>query len=236
MGNAVGAGRYAPRPCALGDERVNEMTDTTAGRGARASARERILRAGMDLFYERGINAVGVDTVIERAGVAKASLYHHFGSKDELVAAVLRARHDEWAAWFIGAVERRASGAQERILAAFEALEEWFGQEDFRGCAFINASAELAEEWHPARPVCVTHHEEVRAFFEAACREAGWEGWRELAGQLLLLFAGAIVAAAADPGPGPAHAAGRAARALMGAMPQRSGRVEKGSGGGLAHG
>jgi AcrR family transcriptional regulator len=102
--------------------------------------RERILDAASAAFYRRGIRAVGVDSVIADADVAKATLYRHFPSKDALVQAFLERRDERWRAWFADAVERLAPDPADRPLAAFDALGEWFGSEDFRGCAFINAA------------------------------------------------------------------------------------------------
>ena len=108
---------------------------------ARPSARERLLAAANELFYNEGVHTVGIDRVIEQAGVAKASLYNTFGSKDELVRAYLEARHASIAERITRAVDRYHS-PRERLLAVFEGQGELFAQPGYRGCPFARASAE----------------------------------------------------------------------------------------------
>src|ERR1700722_14756092 len=107
----------------------------------RRPARERLLAAADELFYEEGVNLVGIDRVIERAGVAKASLYDCFGSKEELIRSYLQERHQ---ARQVRIRERLARYAtpREKILAVFDSLAETVAKGDFRGCAFARASAE----------------------------------------------------------------------------------------------
>src|SRR6202041_3146605 len=117
---------------------------------ARPSARERLLATANELFYDEGIHTVGIDRIIEQAGVAKASLYNTFGSKDELVRAYLETRHASVTQRITQAVARYDT-PRERLLAVFDGLGELFTQPGYRGCAFARASAEsqpgdLAEE------------------------------------------------------------------------------------------
>src|SRR5580700_10542370 len=107
----------------------------------RRPARERLLAAADELFYQEGANLVGIDRVIERAGVAKASLYDCFGSKEELIRAYLQQRHE---ARQVRVQERlaRCPTPREKILAVFDLMAEAVAQPDFRGCAFARASAE----------------------------------------------------------------------------------------------
>ena len=110
-------------------------------------ARERILLTAHDLFYADGIRATGIDRVIAASGVAKVTFYRHFPSKDDLVRDFLDHRHARWMAWFVDALGRR--GAHERagdagaLLLLAEVMAEWFADPAFRGCAFINAVAEV---------------------------------------------------------------------------------------------
>jgi AcrR family transcriptional regulator len=161
-----------------------------------SSAAERILWAASELFYEEGIRAVGVDTIVERAEVAKMSLYKNFGSKDELVAAYLRARDERWRAWCEDAVERRAGSPKERLLVVFDAYGEWMERESPRGCAFINAFAELADPAHPAREVAWEQKRWMLRYLAKLASEAGVEEPEELAERLFMLLEGAIVASA----------------------------------------
>ena len=109
------------------------------------SARERLLDAANELFYDEGVHTVGIDRVIERAGVAKASLYNTFGSKDELVRAYLEGRHARVAARITRYLERY-SDPRDQLLGVFEAQGELFAEQGFRGCAFVSASAESPGE------------------------------------------------------------------------------------------
>ncbi|MGC4932079.1 TetR/AcrR family transcriptional regulator [Gordonia sp. DT30] len=120
--------------------------DNDEQRGAdtsRRSARGKLLAAADELFYQEGVNTVGIDRVIEQAGVAKASLYRLFGSKEHLAAAYLRARHEIIAAQLVEAV-LQAPDARSRILAVFATQARRLRSPDYRGCAFARASAEPA--------------------------------------------------------------------------------------------
>ena len=162
---------------------------------ARTPAAERLLRVASELFYREGIRAVGVDTIVERSGVAKMTLYHNFGSKDELIVAYLRGRDERWRAWLEDEVERRASSPRERIPAVFDALEKWMeGDEGFRGCAFVNAWTEISDRSHPAYAVISEHKRWMLGYFEGLAEAAGDEAPEELAERLLILYEGANVA------------------------------------------
>ncbi len=172
------------------------MKDTKKSARLGSSAAERILKAASELFYEEGIRAVGVDTIVERAEVAKMSLYKNFGSKDELVAAYLRARDERWRAWFEDAVERQAGSPKDRLLAVFDAYGEWMERESPRGCAFINAFAELADPAHPARKVAWEQKGWMLRYLAKLASDAGAEGPEELAERMFVLLEGATVAGA----------------------------------------
>ena len=114
------------------------------------SARERILNASYELFSQRGIRGVGVNEVIERAGVATATLYRHFPSKDQLVLAFLEMREQRWTNGLVEAeAQRRGSDPEERLLAIFDVFDEWFHRDDFEACSFINVLLEMGPQ-HPA--------------------------------------------------------------------------------------
>src|SRR3984957_12114589 len=124
------------------DETVS--TTAPAELDHRASARERLLAAANELFYAEGIQTVGIDRIVERAGVAKASLYNVFGSKEALVAAYLASRHDGTTRRLTAAIQA-AGNPREKILAVFDAQAQMIAQPDFNGCAFIAASTEAPE-------------------------------------------------------------------------------------------
>ena len=116
----------------------------------------RALEAAYTLFYREGIHAVGVDTIASEAGVTKTALYSNFGSKDQLVVAYLRERDRLWQQQ-IDRLNAQHNSPRDRALAVFDAYEDWLSQDGFRGCAFLNATAEFPDPDHPVREV-VRHH------------------------------------------------------------------------------
>ena len=124
--------------------------------------RERILRTASELFYREGTRAVGVDLIVERAGVAKTSLYRHFGTKDDLIEAFLLLEDEDfWQHW--DAVAAQHNGApREELDAQLQWIGERIARPGYRGCPQINIAAEYADENHPARKVAVAHKRELR--------------------------------------------------------------------------
>jgi AcrR family transcriptional regulator len=163
---------------------------------SRSSARDRLLAAARELFYKEGINNVGIDRVIEHAGVAKASLYSNFGSKDELVRAYLRGMHERRVARIQDRIERHRS-PRERILAVFDYVGETFTQPNYRGCAFVRTSAEMPGEG-VGKDVIDEARAWMRELFTSLAREAGARNAPALAQQLVLLYDGAVTAAQVD--------------------------------------
>ena len=156
---------------------------------------ERLLEAASDLFYREGIRAVGVDTISAKAGVSKRTLYNRFGGKDELVAEYLRRRDERWRVYLQEQTEGVVDPRQ-KLLVVFGAYEEWLVGEDYRGCAFANAAAEIPDPDHPARIVARLHKEGVREHLAALAKEAGFDEPEALAERLLLLLEGAAATAA----------------------------------------
>ena len=163
----------------------------------RPAARERLLEAAARLFQENGIQATGVDAIIETAGVAKATFYRHFPSKDDLIVAWLR---DPRARWFERVRARaQASGPAPRdeILLFFEATAEWLEAEGYRGCAYLNTPVEISDPDHPARLVIRESLDEIAAYLRDRLTAAGFRDVEILATQLQSLLAGAISLAVA---------------------------------------
>jgi AcrR family transcriptional regulator len=159
-------------------------------------ARTRILDAAYDLFSREGINAVGIDRIIAAAPVAKATLYHHFASKEDLVCAFLDLRGKRWTAdWLHAEIERLAANGEDRAIAVFDALDEWINRPDFEGCSFINTLIELGNRVGPIHQTTVRHLDSIRAMLEGYAREAGAANPRDTAFQLQILMMGAIVSA-----------------------------------------
>lgn len=157
--------------------------------------RERILNTATRMFYYRGIPATGVDTIIESAGVAKMSLYRHFGSKEQLIVECLRRLDVRYHEWFVRQVEDRSTDPATKLLSLFDVLDEWFTSSHFRGCAFINATVELADPRHPARKPAILHKQRNRDYVQELAAAAGVSEPMNLAKQIMLLVEGAIVTA-----------------------------------------
>lgn len=142
-------------------------------RGRRAGARARILQAANELFRSSGTRAVGIDTIVERSGVAKMSLYRHFGSKQALIIAFLQHRELIWTEqWLRAETERRASTAAGRLLAIFDVLDDWFHAEDFQGCAFTGVMLEYPVG-DPIREAATAHMAHVRGIIRSLASAAG---------------------------------------------------------------
>ncbi len=174
------------------------MTTVEAGavRGAGRDARERILEAAYELFSRRGIQAVGVDAVIERSGVARQTLYRHFSSKQELVLAFLERRETLWTRnWLQTSVELRASDPKERLLAIFDVFDEWFHGPEFEGCTFINVMLEHADAADPVRRAGIAYLAGIRNLLEGLARQAGIGDAEGFARKWHILMKGSIVAA-----------------------------------------
>jgi AcrR family transcriptional regulator len=159
-----------------------------------APARDRLIAAADELFSRDGIAATPVDEAVRRAGVATATLYHHFDGKDALVAAYLRDRHERWMRrWERHVAE--APDAEGALLAIFDALAEWEQEGGAaRGCAFVDAAAELSDRDHPAWSAISGHKEGVRMRLLQLARDAGRADAEALADRLLLLYEGALSA------------------------------------------
>ena len=206
-----------------------KSTAATLAPGDDESARGRLLGAATHLFCKNGINATGIDAIIHEAGTAKTTLYKLFGSKTNLVHAVLESEGKQWREWFIGAMESGGGDAQAKLMRIFPALKSWFGEERFYGCPFINAVAEHDKDQKQFRAIAMRHKKVVLAHIEKLAAEMGAAEPELLAHQLALLIDGAIVAAMVSRNPGVADTAGLAAGSLFAPSklkkPRRSGNA-----------
>lgn len=176
-----------------------------------AGPRERILEAAYDLFAENGVGQVGIDTILDRSGCAKASLYGHFRSKDELAIAFLDRREAVWTrAWLETEIKRRAFDPKERLLVIFDIFDSWFRNKSFEGCSFINVLLESRKK-SPIRRAAAKHLAKIRSIICGLAEEAGLRDPDEFAQVWHMLMKGAIVAA----GEGNRHAAREAKRAAL---------------------
>ncbi|MDT5186115.1 MAG: hypothetical protein QOI29_4273 [Mycobacterium sp.] len=154
----------------------------------KGSVRERLLAAADELFYRDGVQSVGVDRVIDTAGVAKASLYRTFGTKEHLVAAYLAARHQKMFDYLLRAVDKKRE-PRDRLLAIFDAQAQWINRRQYRGCAFARASAE------PSVGALVlsetaSYRDDIRMLLTTLGSEAGAADAAALGLQLSLLYHG----------------------------------------------
>jgi AcrR family transcriptional regulator len=169
---------------------VEEMTT------GHSAARQRLLETASELFYREGIRAIGVDTIVERSGVGKATLYRHFPTKDDLIAAYIEEEDRTHWRWFEEVIAPYEGKPVEQLLAWFEACTRRMREEqDFRGCPFLNALAEIAETDHPASQSALKHERAMRDRLAQMSREAGARDPEQLADQLLLVTNGALTSA-----------------------------------------
>jgi AcrR family transcriptional regulator len=189
----------------------------------RGSARDRLLAAANELFYAEGVHTVGVDRIVEQAGVAKASLYSIFGNKEGLVRAYLLARDDRIRERMKRELAARFDTPRERLLGVFDVQGQAFSDPRFRGCAFLSANAE-APLAAGVDEVTEGHRTWVRTLFLDLAKEAGAANPEGLARQLVMLYDGAAISAWMDREPTAAKAARAVATGLVNAaIPQGRG-------------
>lgn len=158
------------------------------------SRRDDLINAAIKIFYERGFHTTGLDTLTKESGISRMTLYNHFASKDELIAAALE-RHDQN---FRSDLEQYVVNHTEdpvgRILAVFDYLNNWVTQNNFHGCMFINAAAEFPDPKHPARPAAADNKRETEKLVLQLCKELELESGQQesLSQSLHLVIEGAI--------------------------------------------
>ncbi|PTY08523.1 TetR family transcriptional regulator [Opitutaceae bacterium EW11] len=170
------------------------MTDAAATKPS-SPKRDQLLDTAWRLFYRDGYHAVGIDTILAEAGVAKMTLYNHFASKDELIAAVLEKRHQEFVGALNAALEKSGKTGAKRLLAVFDWLEEWMTSPGFNGCTFIRAVAEYPRAEERPHVVAAEHKQWVIDYLAELARAASLKDPASLGRQLALVMEGAIVTA-----------------------------------------
>jgi AcrR family transcriptional regulator len=188
-----------------------------------AGARQRIVDAASELFYQNGIRATGVASIISHAGVAKATFFHHFPAKNDLVVAWLQQPASRWFDRIRTELDAKTESPASRLLTFFDLLGEWFAQDDFRGCAFQNAAAETPESAHTLRQATHDYALEIQQYLRRTATEAGISNPARTAEQLHLLAQGAIATAVATRSPEAARVARAAARRILTAPKRPSG-------------
>ena len=164
-------------------------------------ARQQILETASELFYQKGIQHVGINEVIAESGVAKRTLYRWFPSKDLLIEEVMNYRAAQWICWFETAVSERGNTPKERLLSTFDLLREWYASPNFRGCPFINAVLEIADASHKAHQVSIDLRESIRQIIMQLAAEAGIKNPDFFSRQYLLLIGGASLMATIEQSP-----------------------------------
>ena len=174
-----------------------DVTSRLATRRSSTVVREKLLDAAYELFSTRGIRAVGVDTIIERAGVAKMTFYRHFPSKEDLVLAFLERREQLWTReWLEKEIKLRAATPREQLTAIFDLFEEWFERDDFEGCSFIATMLETSGTGDDKVLTATRSHlANIRHLVQGLADEAGLREPAELGWNLQLIMAGSIIAA-----------------------------------------
>ena len=155
--------------------------------------REHILQTASELFYSQGIKATGIDTIVKASGVAKMSLYKYFPSKDELVLAHLQRSKEIMQTGLLNWLADNDGDPCEKLLAVFEFFSKLMANPNFRGCPFINAAAEFAEQANPVQQATAEFYKSFRGLLADLAKQAGIANADELASQLSMLIAGAIV-------------------------------------------
>ena len=177
----------------------------------------RVLDAASQLFYERGIHAVGVDTIAEAAGVTKKTLYDRFGSKEALVVSYLQHRDARWRAHVAEHLAAEPTPGPDRVLAVFDAAISWSDENSPKGCSAINARAEIGDghDGHPVFPEVSRQKKWLLELFDELCREAGVADAESTAQAMMLLYEGAIVTVGMETFPQPFEAARRLAKGML---------------------
>lgn len=179
------------------------------------TARDKILASASQLFCHNGFSATGIDTILARAGTAKATLYKHFPSKDDLIVQVLEVEGATWRSWFFGRLGAIDGPPQRRVLAVFDLLQEWFADESFYGCPFINAVGEFGSDNALIRAAADKHKAHLKTWLAAQAIEMNHPDPDAFTRALVVLVDGAIVAAQNARDAGFAADAKRVARAYL---------------------
>jgi len=162
-----------------------------APRRGEPSARERLIDIAIELFYQEGIRAIGIDTVVARSGVSKSSLYRTFASKDDLIAAFAEEQNRRFWQWWDETMERNPGQPRQQIEALFESVAGQIANPQFRGCPFINLATEFPDRRHPGTAIACNNKKEMCKRLRVLARALGARDPRQLGDQLALLIDGA---------------------------------------------
>lgn len=181
----------------------------------RPNKRDELVQKALKAFYRNGFHATGMDMLVTETGVSKTSMYKHFRTKEDLILAALRLRDEQFRNSLYRRMDELGATPREKLIAMFDALDEWFTEEGFRGCMFIKASAEYQEADHPIHAQSAEHKRLLYTYVHKLTRDAGASDPATLARQLLILKEGAIVTAHLGHTEDPAGDARAAAELLI---------------------
>jgi AcrR family transcriptional regulator len=184
-------------------------------KATRRSTEEKLLLAARRLFCQAGIHATGITRILEEAGVARQSLYTHYGSKENLLKAVLDTEANMWFHWFDLDLPALKCSNKERILALFDLLGNWFEKEDFFGCIFVNAVAEHEKDSGWVRDIASTYRDQIIDRLGALVMESGARNPDIVIQKLGLIIEGAIITAMVTQNSKAAHIARLAAEDVL---------------------
>jgi AcrR family transcriptional regulator len=175
---------------------TSQPAEGKRSRDARDTGRERLSRAAYELFSREGIQTVGVDAVIARAGTAKMTLYRNFPSKEDLILDFLRRREQLWThEWLEAESQRRGNTPQEQLLGIFDIFSEWFSRPDFEGCSFVTTMIEINDPGHAVHQAAAGHLANIRVYIEKLAAAAGVGDTDSFARKWHILMKGSIIAA-----------------------------------------
>ncbi|NKB80527.1 MAG: TetR family transcriptional regulator [Nitrospirales bacterium] len=180
-----------------------------------SSKRTQLIETAIELFAKDGFHATGIDTIAERSGVTKKTLYTHFRSKEELILATLHHYADRFRNEFMRQVDRQARTPKTRLLAIFDVAEKWFKKENFYGCMFINATGEYSKNDASIRHICIEYKRLMNGYIQELCQKFMAREPNKLAEEIALLLEGAIVTAQVSQQPTAAKIAKRVAAILI---------------------
>ena len=180
-----------------------------------STKRDQLIETALRLFEREGFRAVGIDRILQEAGVAKMTLYHHFRTKDDLILAAIRRRDEQFRNWLVREVEKRAKEPGARILALFDVLGVWYARADVSGCRFFRVIAEFDGEDHPVRCAAREYGAMMKSFVVGLARDAGFADPERVAEEIVILTTGATARAQMGDGAGAAAAAKRGAEAVL---------------------
>jgi len=181
----------------------------------RPNKRDELVSKALQVFYDNGFHATGMDKLAAATGVSKTSMYKHFRTKEDIIIATLRLRDANFRGWLYDRVETLAQTPRAQLLAIFDALEEWFAKPEFSGCMFIKASAEFQDRDHPIHRQSADHKRALTEHFAEIAGRAGAKDALALARQLMILKEGAIIMAVIGESETPAQDAKLAAETLL---------------------